>query len=88
MQVSVEICLDVGRHIIAAEGFRYPEDRTLLPVLLDMARFRDLMVHDYVRIDDAKVYAMLERNLTDFDAYARAIVSYLESLQTEEGEGD
>jgi uncharacterized protein YutE (UPF0331/DUF86 family) len=98
LQVSVEICLDVGRHIIAEEGFRYPEDnkdvfqilaeegivpRTLLPVLLDMARFRNLMVHDYARIDDAKVYAILKRNLSDFDAYARAIVSYLESLQTE-----
>ncbi|MBC7249766.1 MAG: DUF86 domain-containing protein [Anaerolineae bacterium] len=100
LQVSVEICLYVGRHIIE-EGFRYPEDnkdvfqilaeegvvpQTLLPVLLDMARFRNLMVHDYACIDDAKVYAILKRNLGDFDAYARAIVSYLESLRTEAGD--
>lgn len=103
LQVAIEACLDIGRHIIAEEGFRYPEDnkdvfqilaeegivpRTLLPVLLDMARFRNLMVHDYARIDDAKVYAILTRNLADFDAYARAIVSYLESLQAEERDGD
>ncbi|HID64665.1 MAG TPA: DUF86 domain-containing protein [Anaerolineae bacterium] len=101
LQISIEACLDIGRHIIAGEGFRYPEDnkdvfqilaeegivpRTLLPVLLDMARFRNLVVHDYARIDDAKVYAILKRNLMDFDAYARAIVSYLESLQAEAGD--
>mgnify|MGYP005837705251 CR=1 FL=1 len=103
LQVAIEACLDIGRHIIAEEGFRYPEDnkdvfqilaeegivpRTLLPALLDMVRFRNLMVHDYARIDDAKVYAILKRNLGDFDAYARAIVSYLESLQAEERDGD
>ena len=103
LQISIEACLDIGRHIIAEEGFRYPEDnkdvfqilaeegivpRTLLPALLDMARFRNLMVHDYARIDDAKVYAILKRNLGDFDAYARAIVSYLEGLQDETGDED
>jgi uncharacterized protein YutE (UPF0331/DUF86 family) len=93
LQVSVEVCLDVGRRIIALEGFRYPEDnkdvfqilaeegivsQALLPALLNMARFRNLVVHNYAEIDDAQVYAILKRNLADFDAYARAIVRYLE----------
>jgi uncharacterized protein YutE (UPF0331/DUF86 family) len=93
LQVSVEACLDIGRHIISEEGFRFPEDnkdvfqilaeggvvpQEQLPILLKMARFRNLVVHDYARIDDAKVYAILKRNLADLDAYARAIVEYLE----------
>jgi uncharacterized protein YutE (UPF0331/DUF86 family) len=93
LQVSVEACLDVGRRIISENQFRFPEDnkdvfqilaeeqvipRALLPALLDMARFRNLMVHDYTRIDDAKVFAILKRNLGDFDAYALAIVEYLQ----------
>ena len=43
-----------------------------------MASFRNLIVHDYVRIDEAKVYAILKKCLGDFDEYARAIGAYLE----------
>jgi uncharacterized protein YutE (UPF0331/DUF86 family) len=93
LQVAIEACLDIGRRLIAVEGFRYPEDnkdvfqilveervvpRQLLPTLIDMARFRNLIVHDYARIDDARVYGMLKKRLDDFDAYARAVAAYLE----------
>ncbi len=93
LQVAVEACLDVGRRLIALEGFRYPEGnrdvfqvlgeeeavpQELLPALLDMARFRNLIVHDYAKIDDAKVYGILKKRTGDFDEYARAIVAYLE----------
>ena len=92
LQVAIEACLDIGRRLIALEGFRYPESnrdvfqvlgeegvvpQELLPSLLDMARFRNLIVHDYARIDDAKVYAILKKRLGDLDEYARAIVAYL-----------
>ena len=80
LQVAIEAWLDIGRRLIALEGFRYPEDNRdvfqvlgeegvvpheLLPALLDMARFRNLIVHDYARIDDAKVYAILKKRLGD-----------------------
>jgi uncharacterized protein YutE (UPF0331/DUF86 family) len=93
LQVSVEACLDIGRRIIAMKSFRYPEDNRdvfqvlyeygvapaeLLPALIDMARFRNLVVHDYARIDDAQVYAILKKKLTDFDAYVQATLAYLE----------
>lgn len=97
LQVAVEACLDVGRRLIALEGFRYPEHnrdvfqvlgeeevvpQELLPALLDMARFRNLIVHDYARIDDAKVYAILKKRLGDLDQYARTIVAYLERRES------
>jgi len=92
LQVSVEICLDVGRRIVALDGFRYPDDnqdvfrvlaeeqvipRDLLETLLDMARFRNLIVHDYARIDDARVYGILKKRLADLDAFAEAVRAYL-----------
>lgn len=49
-----------------------------LPVLLDMARFRNLIVHGYARIDDALVYGILQKQLNDFDAFARAVQACLE----------
>lgn len=93
LQVAVEICLDIGRRLIALDGFRYPVDNQdvfrvlyeekvvsaqLLPALLEMARFRNLIVHNYARIDDARVYGILKRHLGDFDVFARMIVDYLQ----------
>ena len=93
LQVAAEVCLDIGRRLIALEGFRYPESnrdvfqvlgeegvvpQELLFALLDLARFRNLIVHDYAKIDDAKVYGILKKRLSDLDEYARAIVAYLE----------
>ena len=92
LQVAVEACLDIGRRIIAVEGFRYPdnnqdvfrilaEERVLpvdiLPTLLEMTRFRNLIVHDYARIDDARVYGILKKRLGDFDAFAEVVRTYL-----------
>jgi uncharacterized protein YutE (UPF0331/DUF86 family) len=94
LHLAVEACLDIGQHIIAQEGFRRPADNQdvftvlaeerivsgeLLPSLIAMAKFRNLIVHDYARIDNAIVFGILKRRLSDFDAYARAIVNYLKS---------
>ncbi len=99
LQISIEACLDIGRRLIALEGFRFPEDnkdvfqvlaeegvvpRELLPALLDMARFRNIVVHNYAKLDDARVYGILKKRLGDFDAYARAIVEYLTEKAGEE----
>lgn len=92
LHVAVEACLDIARHLIAKEGFRYPQDhqdtfrvlaeeqiiaQDLLPPLLDMARFRNLIVHDYAKIDDTRVYGILVKRLGDFDAFAAAMRAYL-----------
>ncbi len=89
----MELCADIARCIIAIEGFRYPDDyqdtfrvlgeegvvsNELLPRLTEMARFRNLLVHIYAKIDDAKVYGILKNRLGDFDAFAAAIAAYLE----------
>ncbi len=93
LQVAIEACLDIGRRIIALEGFRYPQSNRevfqilseegvvpsgLLPTLLNMARFRNLIVHDYARIDDEVVYGILKRRLEDLEAFAAVAESYLE----------
>jgi uncharacterized protein YutE (UPF0331/DUF86 family) len=92
LQVAAEISLDIGRRMIAIEGFRYAEDnqdvfrvlaaehvvsQQLLDALLNIARFRNLIVHDYAKIDDVKVYEILKYRLGDFEAYTEAIRAYL-----------
>lgn len=94
LHLAVEACLDIGQHIIALEGFRTPESNrevfvilseegvlppALLPNLTTMAAFRNLIVHDYARIDNAAVFGILKRRLGDFDDFARAIVGLIKS---------
>jgi hypothetical protein len=43
--------------------------------------------HLHARIDDARVYGILNRHLGDFDAFARAIVEYLQP-QTGAGQAE
>lgn len=92
LQIAIEACLDIGRRIITVEGLPYAETnrevfeilvreevvpRELSATLDDMAGFRNLMVHNYARIDDAKVYGILQKRLGDFDDFAEAIRLWL-----------
>lgn len=68
-----------------ATGKARPESDVDVAVLLSgmdemerVVRFRNLIVHNYARIDDARVYGILKRELGDFDAFAQAIVDCLQ----------
>jgi uncharacterized protein YutE (UPF0331/DUF86 family) len=92
LHVAIEACLDVGRRVIALEGFRFPDDNKdvfrilasekvipaeLMESMLKMAGFRNIIVHEYTKIDDLKVYVALKRNLGDFENFSKAIERYL-----------
>lgn len=42
-----------------------------------MAGFRNLLVHEYARLDDRRVYEMLESSLPDLASYAEAIAAHI-----------
>lgn len=88
LHLAIEACLDVGRRIIALEGFRFPDDNKdvlrvlaeegvispdLVGTMYEMAGFRNIIVHEYVRIDQAVVYGVLKKRLEDFEAFAKAV---------------
>ncbi|MBI1921462.1 MAG: DUF86 domain-containing protein [Geobacter sp.] len=92
LQIAIEACLDLGNHIIADEGLREPEDNKdvfkvlaeagiidakLLGSLQPMASFRNLIVHDYGKIDDEIVFGILKRRLEDFREYSKRIVDHM-----------
>jgi uncharacterized protein YutE (UPF0331/DUF86 family) len=87
MVIAVEICIDIGQHIIASEGLRAPEDfadvfnslaeggiipREMVSSLKEMARFQNLLVHIYERVDDRRVVEILQSRLGDFEAFREA----------------
>jgi uncharacterized protein YutE (UPF0331/DUF86 family) len=44
-----------------------------------LARFRNLLVHVYARVDDAQVYRVLQEDLGDFDRYLESVGRYLKA---------
>jgi uncharacterized protein YutE (UPF0331/DUF86 family) len=91
LHIAIEACLDLGHHIIADEGFREPEDnRSVFKVLgeqgildldlqerlMDMASFRNLIVHSYGTIDQTIVYGIFQNRLGDLESFAAAVARY------------
>lgn len=72
---DVDVAVLFDERVKGEEGV-VPAD--LFPRLIDVARFRDLLVHEYAKIDDAIVYGIPKKRLGDFDRFAKAIVTYLE----------
>ena len=90
LQMATEACLDIANHIISYEGFREPEDNKdvfkvlsendiiaedLRNKLIKMAKFRNVIVHDYLKVDSEIVYAVLTKHCRDIAMYASVIKS-------------
>ena len=86
--VAIEACIDAGRHVVASEGLRAPTDyadvftvlgegdlldAATVAELRDAARFRNLLVHGYTAVDDARVVQILQSRLDDIDRFRVAL---------------
>lgn len=84
---AVEACLDIAQHICSSEGWGPPQDNgdamTLLgqhavldPVLAGSMRrtvgFRNVLVHEYIAVDDTVVVARLA-DLSDIEGFVHAV---------------
>lgn len=98
LHILIEVCIDIANHIIADRQMRLPVGYAdTFKVLLEekvigkrlgeslekMAKFRNVVVHQYETIDPAIVVSILHRNLGDFEMYKKAIIKYLSSQKPE-----
>jgi uncharacterized protein YutE (UPF0331/DUF86 family) len=98
LQMMIETCADIAGHIIADKGFRIPKsyadtfkvlleekilDRKLYAVMEKIAKFRNIVVHHYDKVDSEIVTAILKNDLADFISYKEAIILFLEKDKTE-----
>ena len=75
---SCEAVLDIGHHVLAGRGHPVPRTyREVVPGLVaggvftadlgarldGMAGMRNILVHDYVRVDAAQVWAVVEQQI-------------------------
>jgi uncharacterized protein YutE (UPF0331/DUF86 family) len=52
-------------------------DRNLREAMIRIARFRNILVHDYARIDPAVVVRILREGLDDFRRFREAALGWI-----------
>jgi len=90
LQLSIQLVLDIGNHILAEAGVPVHEYADILPQLAKLeiisddyassvkglAGFRNLLVHEYSEIDNEKLAAFVNVNLNDFYLFCQYIAAY------------
>jgi uncharacterized protein YutE (UPF0331/DUF86 family) len=92
LQIAIETVLNIGNHIIAVRGLRLPEDyadifrilgeagivdASLVPRFVEMAKFRNRLVHLYWEMQKEQVWKILEDDLGDIAAFQSLVLSLL-----------
>ena len=90
--VAVEGAMDICNSIVARAGGRAPKDHAdcfevlrelnlleaeFVERLKRMARFRNLLVHLYWKVDDKKIYQILKQDIQDIRDYLKAIAQLI-----------
>jgi len=96
LQMMIEICADVGGHIISDRGYRIPKTyadtfrvlyeskvikKNLFERMERMAKFRNILVHHYDKVDAGIVVGILKSNLNDFLSYKDVIINLLRDFE-------
>lgn len=92
LQMTIELCVDIANHIIADRGLRVPAtyseafdilgeagllDAARRDVMIRMSKFRNVIVHDYARIDPTIVVQILREHLEDFIRFKAAALKWI-----------
>lgn len=92
LQMMIEICADVAGHIISDSAMRPPvtyadtfkvlhENKVIgtevFSVMDKMAKFRNVIVHQYEEVDAEIVVLILNKHLDDFERFKEAVLEYV-----------
>lgn len=93
MQVAIEICIDLATHLIAGLDLPRQERSTdafmvlgdkgiiskeLAEKMAKAAGFRNILVHEYIRIDYELAYSDLDQKLQDLKNFGKEVLEFLE----------
>jgi uncharacterized protein YutE (UPF0331/DUF86 family) len=94
LQMMIETCVDIAGHIISDKGYRIPKsysdtfrvlreeqlvNEKLYVALEKMAKFRNVVVHHYDKVDAEIVVGILIKDLKDFRGFRESIVNFLKA---------
>jgi len=88
IHIAAEAIFDMGHHVLAGRGLPVPAAyRDVIPALVEagvldvtiaarldgMAGLRNILVHDYVAVDEARIWQVLDRHLGDLAAVHQSL---------------
>ena len=89
---SIEACVDIANHIIAAKGWRRPRDykdvfkvleenkvinKSLSEKLQQMSGFRNVLVHRYAVVDRKRLIKISKLDIKDIEEFVRIILKLI-----------
>lgn len=92
IQTAVQNCIDIAAHIISEESFGVPGSTTEMLYILEKngyldndltqkmvkaVGFRNLIVHEYGKIELEQVYEIAQNDINDLNEYLKAIIKKL-----------
>jgi uncharacterized protein YutE (UPF0331/DUF86 family) len=92
IQMAVQNCIDIAAHIISEKGFGVPGsttemfyvleengylDSSLTQKLVKAVGFRNLIVHEYGKIELEQVYEIAKSDINDLNEYLKAVIKKL-----------
>lgn len=95
IQLIVECASDINNHVILESGERPPEDyrssfiraaevglidHELADRLKGSGGMRNIIVHEYMDVDDKKIYEILPTAISDFKEYISQVDDFLDKL--------
>ena len=95
LQMVIETCVDIAGHIISDQGYRIPKsyadafrvlheenilDTKLFDTMEKIAKFRNIVVHHYDKVDPEIVVTILRKHLEDFLSYKDAIINVVKTV--------
>jgi len=98
LQMMIETCTDIAGHIISDCKYRLPKnyadvfkvleengtlDESLCDTMQQMAKFRNIVVHDYDKVDVEIVIGILRKRLGDFNRFKETIIKNIKVLRTD-----
>lgn len=98
-QVAIQSALDIGQYLLSNLMVKQPSDYSdvfvklgevgIVPAnfvsrLVDMAKFRNVLVHLYLEVDSRKVYQYIQGNLDDFEAFAGYVADFVRKYEAGE----
>ena len=88
LHLAIETCMDVADHVVADRRLRVPEtgaesfeilpeaglvEKELGTALALMVGFRNILVHDYTRLDPSIVVRVLQTDVSDLERFRDAV---------------
>jgi uncharacterized protein YutE (UPF0331/DUF86 family) len=91
-QTAVESCINIGNHLISILDLKMPEDyasvffilagarvisKKLAEEMADLARFRNLLVHLYWKIDHRSIHGKMKRRISTLRKFLKELLAFI-----------